>query len=173
MTAILMIAASSLALSQQQAAPAVTADAPQLMDMSLYCPVRPALDQIGLHLGELPNDGQGGIRSYQIPREIADDASWVQVFAWIFTGNTAPSGQRIYRFTSEWRPYEPIHYYLYAYSYGQQAISYNSDNFWLPVPLSGQVQVSSSGAAFGSNWNSRIRITGYLRKHRGLRCRSD
>ena len=172
MAGMLVLLASSLSMSQPPAE-ARSLNTPQTMDMSLYCPVRSALDQMGLDLGNLPNDNNGGVpSSYQIPREIADDASWVQVFAWIFSGNSPPSVQRIYRFTSEWRPYEPIHYYLYSYGYPQGAISYNSDNFWLPVPVSGQIQIARSGPRWTTNWNSSVRITGYLRKHRGLRCRS-
>jgi hypothetical protein len=174
MTATLMLVASSLAMSQPRPAPetAATPDAPQFMDMGLYCPVQPGLDQIGLDLGNLPNDANGSVpSSYQLPRGIAEDAAWVQVFTWIMSGNSRPSIERIYRFTSEWRSYAPVHYYLYSHGYPQAAVSYNSDNFWLPVPASGQIQVSRTGPRWEDHWNSSVRITGYLRKHRGLRCR--
>lgn len=169
MTRMVSIALSSLLMTQaasvQEPASGTVPDslsAPGFIQMDLYCPH-------DLSLGKLPNGADVG--SYQIPQEVTRDAGWILIYTRIYTGNVRPNGPRQYRITSERVAYQSFHYFFYAYGYSQSAISYNSDNLWLPEPRSGHIQIERGGQPIASgSWDSDVRLIGYLRRNRDMEC---
>ncbi len=98
--------------------------------------------------------------SYNLPASVPLDAKEVLVYVYARTGGYNPDADlelRIY--TKEGT--KEYSYYFFIHGYNQNAWSYNSDNFWLPVTADRKVYVQSVGTAITGNRAGAIYILGY------------
>ncbi len=98
--------------------------------------------------------------SYNLPASVPPDAVEVLVYLYARTGDLNPDADlelRVYtrEGTTEYSKYFFIH------GYTQNAWSYNSDNFWLPVTSDRKIYVQSIGTAMTGNRWGEIFIIGY------------
>jgi hypothetical protein len=133
--------------------------------MDLYCPA-------DAQLGALPNSATVG--SYRLPEGVAREAAWILVHVQMYSGNVRPNGPRTYRIVSERRPYRPFSYLFYHWGYPGSAVNSTSQDYWLPAPGSGQIQIAMEGGspyAEGSR-GSEVRLIGYVRRGGTRDCAS-
>jgi len=98
---------------------------------------------------------------FPIPASIPTTAKEVLVYAYIRTGYNAPGEADIeFMIYTEESGVRYAHY-LFAHWYPQNAWSYNSGTFWLPITSAREIRVTSSGTAAPGNWVGQIFIIGY------------
>jgi hypothetical protein len=154
---LVMLAWPGVLIAAASAAGAQPLNTPGPVPMDRYCPA-------DAELGGLPNSAVVG--SYQIPQPIARDAAWLLVHVQMYSGNVRPNGPRSYRIISERQPYRPFSHIFYHWGYPGAAVNSTSQDYWLPAPASGQLQVALEGGtpfAEGSR-GSLIRLIGYVRR---------
>lgn len=152
-----------LAMAAQQGGDPAFAETPGPVPLNLYCPA----DNV---LGVLPNGSTVG--SYQVPEEINGRAAWLLVHVQMYTGNVQPNGPRTYRIASERRPYRRFSHLFYHWGYPGAAVNSTSNDYWLPAPEGGHLQISlESGAPFASgSRGSQVRLIGYIGRRGGEDC---
>ncbi len=124
---------------------------------SKFTPINPS------EIGQVPLVG-GTTKEFALPASIPTDAKEVLIYAWVKSGSVSPSAAFNYHiFTREGAT--QYGQYLYASTYQQNAISYNSDNFWLPVTSERIVGVTLAGTngnfTAGGNLSGSIVVIGY------------
>jgi hypothetical protein len=116
-------------------------------------------------LGSLPANPIGTV-VFPIPASIPTTAKEVLVYAYIRTGYNYSSSLREddieFKIYTEESGVQYAHY-LFAHWYPQNAWSYNSGTFWLPITSAREIRVTSTGTAPPDNGNyvGEIFIIGY------------
>jgi hypothetical protein len=111
-------------------------------------------------LGSLPINPLGTV-AFSIPASIPTTAKEVLVYAYIRTGYNSPSEADIeFMIYTEESGVQYAHY-LFAHWYPQDAWSYNSGTFWLPITSAKEIRVTSTGTAAPGNAGGEIFIIGY------------
>ncbi len=114
-----------------------------------------------IDLGTLPTDTNRTV-TYNLPGQIPANATDILVYAFIRTGASNSDIDRQFKIfvQSEGSEIGGM-FYLFAHGYSQSAWSYNSENFWLPMPLDRDLLVQMEGPAFNGNHATDLRIIGY------------
>lgn len=112
-----------------------------------------------LDLGPLPSGRAGGI-TRTIPADIPDDAHEILIYVYIAT-NYVRGETHSFKIAVKPSPSTEAAFYLYAVANTQQEWSYNSDNFWLPMPTDRKLHLETSGKPLFGNWTSRVVIIAY------------
>ena len=110
-------------------------------------------------LGALPINPLGTV-IWDIPGVVPASATEIQVYVFVRTGGGNPAADIEFRIYTADNSVEYAQY-LYAFGYSQNAWSYNSDTFWLPVTPDGLLRITSTGTAQTGNTQSALYIVGY------------
>jgi hypothetical protein len=114
-------------------------------------------------LGSLPANPLGTV-VFPIPASIPTTAKEVLVYAYIRTGYNYSSSlleaDIEFKIYTEESGVQYAHY-LFAHWYPQNAWSYNSGTFWLPITSAREIRVTSTGVPAPGNWVGEIFIIGY------------
>lgn len=112
-------------------------------------------------LGSVPNVG-GTTKEFAIPSSVPNSAKEVLVHAYAVTGSVnITQGFHYQIYTKEGATRYP--FYLYVSTYSQNALSYNSDNFWLPITSDRLIGITltDSNNSFNDNLAGAVAVIGY------------
>ena len=114
----------------------------------------------GNSLGSLPSSSSSAV--FTIPSSVPTSAKEVLVYTFLRSGAVSPNNKkREFRiFTKEGSTEYSKYFYVYFYP-PQNAISYNSENMWLPLTPERKVRVVATGVTSTQNVVSRVHVIGY------------
>lgn len=118
------------------------------------------LDRVSV--GSLPDATASA--TFNLPAQVPADATEVLFYVSVLTGNIATNTAREFQFhvVDEVDAAKKYSHYLYVYGYPQGAVSYTSDNFWMPVTADRKLYVNRIlGPTFGNNFGGSISVVGY------------
>lgn len=123
-----------------------------------FTPINPMID-----LGTGPIVG-GTSKQFSLPSEVPASAKEVLVYAVTRTGSVSPNASYYFHiYTKDGAT--KYGKYLYGSSYAQNAVSYNSGNFWLPITADRLVNITLGGTtadlSAGNNLNTTLSVIGY------------
>ncbi len=114
-----------------------------------------------IDLGTLPTNTNEMV-THNLPEEIPSHATDILVYASIRTGADNSDQDRLFKiFVESGTSGIGGMFYLFAHGYGQRAWSYNSENFWLPMPQDRDLLVQMDGPVFNGNHKTDLKIIGY------------
>jgi len=142
----------------QQRLNADKADIQALLDQKIAALKRP-FRAVDIELGKLPLDKTQQL-GYPVPAAIPDDASEILIYVYVKTGYVT-GGPHQFKIAVLSETTGEAAFYLYAAAHEQQEYSYNSENFWLPMPKDRKIIVYSNGERLFGEWESKVKITGY------------
>jgi hypothetical protein len=114
---------------------------------------------VNADLGSLPSGRPGKIIK-AIPTSIPNEAREILVYAFIAT-NYVRGGRHSFKISVKLNESKEAAFYLYSIAQMQQEWSYNSDNFWLPMPANRKIFLETTGSALFGSWESRVKIVAY------------
>ncbi len=116
-------------------------------------------ESVNADLGSLPSGRPQKIIK-DIPTSIPNEAREILIYAYIATSYVR--GER-HSFKISVQPSESKEaaFYLYSIANMQQEWSYNSDNFWLPMPTNRKIFLETTGSPLFGSWESRVKIIAY------------
>lgn len=114
---------------------------------------------VNVDLGSLPSGRAGGVIR-TISADIPDDAHEILIYVYVAT-NYVRGETHSFKIAVKPNPSREAAFYLYAFANTQQDWSYNSDNFWLPMPTDRKLILETRGKPLFGNWNSRVKIIAY------------
>jgi hypothetical protein len=110
-------------------------------------------------LGSLPSGRPGEIIK-NIPDSIPDEAQEILIYAYVST-NYVRGGRYNFKISVKLSESKEAAFYLYAIANTQQEWSYNSDNFWLPMPANRKIFLTTTGSPLFGSWESHVKIIAY------------
>ena len=114
---------------------------------------------LDVFLGELPVK-EDRKATYKLSRHVGEGASAVLLYAYLTTGNYNSSHPADFRFSVNTNA-GVFSTFLRAQGYRQDAWSYNSDHFWMPVPEDGDLVVEWLGESMSGSLHSGVKLIAY------------
>ncbi|PIE83357.1 MAG: hypothetical protein CSA09_02495 [Candidatus Contendobacter odensis] len=117
---------------------------------------------VDIALGELPA-GQDTPKVYKIPDVVPDAAREILVYAQVATGYV-DGGPHFFQVSVQPDQTHEASFTLYAVGQPQKSWTYNSDNFWLPMPENRELYIKTkkiNSKPFFGEWNSQVSIIAY------------
>lgn len=112
-----------------------------------------------ISLGRMPMEVED-LEDYKIPKDIPSAAREILVYAYVRTGVSEDDGDLEFRiFTREGK--REYSFYMFSHVFPQQAFSYNSQTFWLPMTSERRIYVETEGDAEGGKRVGVLYILGY------------
>lgn len=115
-------------------------------------------------LGSLPL-GDVVSQTYSLPASVPRDAKEILVYAYVRTGVGVAGGDREFHIFTEGAPPREsvVGFWLYVYPYpDQNAYSYNSQTFWLPVVRTHKINADRTGPNMEHAYTvARLYLLGY------------
>ncbi|MCD4735956.1 MAG: hypothetical protein K8R53_07930 [Bacteroidales bacterium] len=111
-------------------------------------------------IGELPLNPLGTVQ-WPIPPEVPQDAKEVLVYVYIKTGAANPSADIEFKIFTQEGPTEYAQYFFASGFANQNAISYNSENIWLPITSNREIKVTSYLHPLTGYNGSAVNVIGY------------
>ncbi len=108
-------------------------------------------------IGQLPSSAS--TQSYDMPSDVPGDATEVLIYVQSYSGGASQVTAKYDIYTQEGSTKYLKRHYLRCYY--QSAISYSSDNFWLPVTSDRKIHVSLDLNIGTVNRGAAMRILGY------------
>lgn len=114
---------------------------------------------VNADLGSLPSGRPGKIIK-DIPDSIPDDAQEILIYAYVATSYVR-GGRHNFKISVKLSESKEAAYYLYSIANTQREWSYNSDNFWLPMPSNREIVFETTSSPLFGSWESRVKIIAY------------
>lgn len=114
---------------------------------------------VNADLGSLPS-GRPEEIAKDIPISIPNEAQEILIYAYVTTSYVR-GGRHNFKISVQLSESKEVAFYLYSIANTQQEWSYNSDNFWLPMPTNRKIFLKTMGSPLFGSWESRVKIIAY------------
>ena len=118
----------------------------------------PEWKSMNINLGSLPSSAT--TKSFDMPGDVPEDATEVLVYVWSYSGQAGSSASATFSIYTQDGSEQYIKRH-YIRRYPQDAISYSSDNFWLPVTSERKIYAKLPVNLGSTNRAAGISVIGY------------